>query len=296
VINVLRDNTTIGLLLLLIASLIWSTTPVFAKLVYQDGLHPLLLVEFRLLIGFLLLLALGNDPRRMKNSYRDLIKLSVFGLGANYLIYHFSVYYTTASAAQVLEGTAPVFVLVLALLMREETVNIHKAIGVSLALIGTILIFNSHHENTSTLGDFLGLLAGLTWAYFTTQGKKTLKKLAPMESLVFLFGFSALLLLPFTLPLQLVLTHRVGLLVLFMGFLHTFAAYIFYFRGIKLTTPITAGVVFALNPLLTVYLSNLLLGESVGKIYYLGVLATIAGVLVVIVKGGVIKSQALSDE
>ncbi|MFQ5815332.1 MAG: DMT family transporter, partial [Candidatus Hydrothermarchaeaceae archaeon] len=254
-----RDNTSMGLLLLLIASLIWSTTPVFSKLVYQDGLHPLLLVEFRLLMGFLFLLAIGKDPRSSRGSYRDLVKLSVFGLGANYLVYHFSVYYTTASSAQVLEGTAPVFVLVFAFLMREEAVTPRKAAGVLLALMGTLLIFYSHFQRTFMVGDFLGVLAGLTWAYFIVQGSRTLKTIAPADSLVFLFGFSALLLAPFALSLRLVLSAKVALMVFSMGFLHTFAAYLLYFRGIKLTTPITAGVIFALNPLITVYLSKILL-------------------------------------
>ncbi len=278
------SNSSTGLLSLLLASLIWSTTPVFSKLVYQEGLHPLLLVELRLLIGFLLLLAIGKDPRSAKRSYKEMVKLAVFGLAANYLVYHLSVYYTTASSAQVLEGTAPAFVLVMAALMREEEVSRKKAAGVALTLLGTALIFYSHLQRIFILGDFLGLLAALTWAYFIVQGSRTLKTLEPAEALAFLFGFSALLLLPFALPLRVVLNARTFFIVAVMGLFNTFAAYILYFRGIKLTAPITAGVVFALNPLVTVYLSKILLGESASAMYYLGVAVTIVGVLAVILR------------
>jgi len=282
-----RNSASIGLLMLIVASLIWSTTPVLSKLVYNEGLHPLLLVEFRLLLGFLLLLSMGKDPRPRKASYKDLVKLSIFGLGGNYLVYHFSVYYTTASSAQVLEGTAPAFVLIMAFLLREEALSLRKVSGVLLVLFGTLMIFYSHFQRIFIFGDFLGVLAGITWAYFITMGSRTLKTIGPADSLVFLFGFSALILLPFTLPLTLVLNTKVAFLVILLGVFHTFAAYMLYFKGIKLTTPITAGVIFALNPILTVYLSKNILGESSGLLYYLGVFVTILGVLTVILKGSI---------
>lgn len=279
------DNSSRGLLLLLAASLIWSTTPIFSKLVYKEGLHPLLLVELRLLMGFLLLLAIGKDPRSARGKYIGLVKLALFGLAANYLVYHLSVYYTSASSAQVLEGTAPAFVLIFALLTREEAVDFRKAAGVALTLMGTLLIFYAHLQRIFVAGDLLGVLAALTWAYFIVQGSRTLKKIEPAEALAFLFGLSALLLLPFMLPFRPVLNAKIIFIVVAMGLFHTFAAYMLYFKGIKLTTPITAGLVFALNPLITVYLSKLLLGETAGTAYYLGVLITIAGILSVVVWG-----------
>jgi drug/metabolite transporter (DMT)-like permease len=67
-----------------------------------------------------------------------------------------------------------------------------------------------------------------------------------------------------------------------MGFFHTFPAYILYFEGIKQTNPSSAGVVFALSPIITILLEGRLLGLLSAPIFYMGGALIISGAITVI--------------
>jgi DME family drug/metabolite transporter len=274
----------LGLFLLLSASVIWSTTPLLAKVAYSHGLSPFWLIEFRLLLGFFFLLLLKRENlSSIKSNLRNLALLALFGLAANYFFYHLGLAYTTASAAQVLESVAPLFVLFLALAMREEVINPKKAAGVFLTALGSGVIFYSHSPSPRLVfGDALELLAALTWGYFIVQGSRVLRSTTARASLTFLFGFSSLLFLLLSVATPLTLTPSALGIALLMGFLHTFLAYLLYFEGIKKTNPTSAGVIFALSPILTVILEVKFLGAMATPLFYLGAAIAITGIVTVI--------------
>lgn len=268
--------------LLLTASVIWSTTPILAKMAYSQGLSPGWLIELRLILGFLFLLMLKREGLR-GIKLGNLTLFAVFGLAANYFFYHQGLAYTTASAAQVLESVAPLFVLLLALVMREEDITPKKVAGVALTALGSMMIFYVHSPfKELVLGDALELLAALTWGYFIVQGSRVMHSTSAWASLTFLFGLSFLLLLPMALATPLVLTPKALAIAIIMGFLHTFLAYLLYLEGIKRTNPTSAGVVFALSPIITILLEARLLGEAASLPFYLGAGIAIAGVIIVI--------------
>jgi drug/metabolite transporter (DMT)-like permease len=251
---------------------------------YSQGLPPSWLIELRLLIGFFFLLLLRRDGLgNVKTNLRNLSLLTVFGLSANYFFYHQGLTYTTASAAQVLESVAPVLVLFLALAMKEEGINPKKASGVFLTALGSLVIFYSHSPSPKLVfGDALELLAALTWGYFIVQGSRVLRSSTASASLTFLFGFSSLLFLPLSLATPLTLTPNALGIAIAMGFIHTFLAYLLYLEGIKRTNPTSAGVVFALSPILTVILESRVLGVEAAMPFYLGAAIAIAGIITVI--------------
>ncbi len=273
-----------GILLLLAASGIWSTTPIFAKVAYAQGMSPMWLIELRLLIVFLLFLMLrGNRLGEVKSNLGNLALLGVFGLAANYFFYHLGLAYTTASAAQLLESLAPVFVLLLVYAMREEDIGRIKAAGVFITALGSMIILYSHYPFSHlVLGDAMELLAALTWGYFIVQGSRVMHSVTPLSSLTFLFGFSSLLFLPLSLSTPLNMSPNALLIAGTMGFLHTFLAYLLYFQGIKQTNPTSAGVIFALSPVMTMILEGRILGSTSAPIFYLGGAVAIAGVITVI--------------
>ncbi len=270
-----------GLLLLAAASFIWSTTPIFSKLAYAEGLHPLWLVELRLFTAFLLFLFTGKNPLSVREKYRYLVPLALLGLSGNYLVYHLSIYFTTASSAQLLEGTAPIFVLLMAAFMGEESLATWKLVGVSMSTVGLLLIFSSHAGSGLVRGDLLGIAAALTWAYFIVQGKRATRLADTPTTLTFLFGLSLLALLPLALASASEFTAKALFIAIAMGAVHTFLAYWLYLEGIRISTPTLAGVVFSLNPIATVLLARVVLGEAAAPLFYAGAILAIIGVAIV---------------
>lgn len=265
------------MLYLLLASLIWGTTPIAAKLAYAHGTSPLALVELRLAVGALLF-ALHLRGFNLKLS-RELLALALFGLAANFLSYHLAVRHTSAAAAQVLESTSVAFAALLAVLLREERLSRRKLCAVALSLTGSGLIFYSH-AGVSLLGDALALLAALTWALFTVLASRLLTSLREEEVLLLTFTIAALALLPFASVSAQVSVEGVGIAVL-MGVVHTFLAYLLYFRGIAEARAVAATIAFALSPVVAIALSALLLHEALSAAFYAGAALIIAGIAVV---------------
>jgi len=184
------------------ASAVWSSTPVFARVAYSEGLGPMQLVEVRLALGAALLwVFLGReiDMPALRQNFREVLILSVLGLGANFYLYHLGLFYTTAQAAQVLESTSPLVVLVLAVLLREERVSWLKAAAVGLSVSGSLTIFAVHVGSVNLYGDFLEVLAAVSWGVFVVLGSRILRGLNPASVLFGAFGVSAVLFLPLAL-------------------------------------------------------------------------------------------------
>ncbi len=268
---------------LFLAALIWSTTPILAKIAYSSGINTATLVEIRLLTGALLFYLLLRKRVKYfirKVNFIDIFKLSALGLAANFYFYHLGLKYTSASSAQVLESTSPAFVLLLTPFMKVEKADSRKILGVALSLLGTSIIFYTHSGTLKFRGDVLEIFAAISWAFFTVQAGRVLLKIRPEESLFLLFSFSFFLLLPSAVLHGVSLTPVAFTLALIMGFLHTFLAYLLYFRGIARAKPITASLVFTLSPLLTIIFSRAFLGEQPGYIFYAGAFLVLSGIVV----------------
>ena len=264
---------------LILAALIWGTTPIAAKLAYAQGTSPLMLVEVRLATGALLFALYLRSFRVSRLVSRELLTLAVFGLAANFLTYHLAVRYTSAAAAQVLESTSVAFAALLAFLLREEMPGRRRLLAVMASLAGSALIFYSH-AGISLLGDALALLAALTWALFTVLASRLLAQQREEEVLLSAFGIAALALLPFA-SVSAAISLSGAVIALAMGVVHTFLAYLLYFRGIAEAKPIAATIAFALSPVVAIALSALVLREALSSAFFAGAALILAGIALV---------------
>jgi drug/metabolite transporter (DMT)-like permease len=267
------------MLYLILASLIWGTTPIVAKLAYAQGISPLALVEVRLVVGALLFAFYLRSFRMEHLLSKELLALALLGLAANFLFYHLAVKHTSAAAAQVLESTSVAFAALFAYLLREERLSQRKLLAITASLAGSALIFYSHASGSNLFGDTLAILAALTWALFTVLASRLLASLREEEVLLLVFTIAALALLPFAAASP-VITLNGALIAFAMGAVHTFLAYLLYFRGIARAKAIAASIAFALSPVVAIALSALLLHEMLTPAFYAGAALIIGGILV----------------
>ncbi len=263
---------------LLVSALIWSTTPIFAKIAYVAGANPLSLVEIRLITAsaiFALVLKKQNPFKLLIENLPAVFALSVLGLGANFYLYHTGLEYTSAGAAQVLESTSPIFALLLATALGVEKFSLRKLASVFVSFLGIVIIFHQHINLGSLRGDFLELLAGVTWAIFTTGSALMLKRNNLIESLFSVFLISFFILLPFSAKN---FTPEAIPSGIFMGVVHTSIAYLLYLRGIRKHSPVVASLFFTLSPVFTLILSRGFLGEMESVEFYAGSVLVVVGI------------------
>ncbi len=258
----------------MLASLIWASTPIFVKYSLSLNVNPLSIAFLRIFFSIILFSFIIKSIK----INRDIIILGTFGLGLNFLSYHAGLYFTTSAAAQFIESLAIIFVIFFSKIFKFY-IKRNEYIAAALAIFGMFLIFHSHRMFKEFLfGDFLELIAAISWAFFIVKSKELLKKMNETHLLFNVYIISAILLSPSIIIFK---TNLHGLFIsLLMAFLHTIVAYTLYYKGIKEVSPIVAAISFNLSPVFTLIFSKIFLNEFINLEFLIGCTLIFIGLLI----------------
>ena len=182
---------------------------------------------------------------------------------------------TTAANAIVLQYTAPVFVILLSvLLFRRRVVRLDVAACV-VVFGGVVCFFVESLAGGQLAGDVIALLSGLAYAVIFLLNDfpegDAIASIFLGTMLSTLIGLPAILQQP---PLQ----GEALISMLVLGLLQTGAAYICLTIGLKHTPPVTASLISGIEPVLNPILVALFYGELMGPLSLLGAVIVITGV------------------
>lgn len=170
-------HRTRGILLLLLAALLWSMGGVLIKSV---AWHPLAIAGVRSAFCAATLVALGRPVRFTWSRWE-------IGGGIAYaatvVLLVLATKLTTAANAIFLQYTAPVTIAVLAPWMLKEKTLKSDGITILIVLGGMALFFFDQVDLTGTLGNTAGILSGISFALMTVLLRKQ-KDASPLASLV----------------------------------------------------------------------------------------------------------------
>jgi drug/metabolite transporter (DMT)-like permease len=174
-------------------SALWGMQQVALK-VASDDMAPLMQIVFRSAIAAVLVGAIilfKKQKFQLSETWKAGLLAGIF-FSLEYSFVAESLRYTSASHVTVLLYSAPIFVaLALHFLDRLERLNPLQWAGIGLAFTGIAFAFLLREEGTSELsqqtlwGDFLALLAGISWAAVTICVRST--KLATIPATQTLF-------------------------------------------------------------------------------------------------------------
>lgn len=208
-----------------------------------------------------------------------------------YLFLGEALRYTTASHAVVFMNTAPVFAaLILHFRVREERMALAQWLGILLAFCGIALAFLGHSEASDTapdmlLGDFLAVLAGLSWALSTVIIRSSrLAHSSARQTLLYqlLVAFAVLSVVAgLTGQWNFNPTLRAFVSLGFQAVIVSFAAFMVWFWLIRHYPASRIGVLGFMTPLFGVVLGNLILDEPVEPNFLAGALLVLLGILLV---------------
>jgi drug/metabolite transporter (DMT)-like permease len=265
-------------IMVLSAILMWSFSFPLIKIVLDDGVPPITLAAIRAIIFIPILLFLLFKYGKKFISFNKEDWLVYLGIGLFTIILpgilqNIGMKYTTASVSSIIQTSGPIFTIILAIILLNESADIKKIAGSILALIGTILLVISTDKNInifdiSVYGNFLILLSGISYAISSIITKKGLEKKNPIQILGFssLVGFIVLSIIssfeePFNVIINLSIQtwFTIFLLVLFPSFI---AILLWYEAMIK--EEISRLVIFVyLMPVFAVIFSYILIGEII---------------------------------
>jgi len=200
-------NTTLYLLLPVIAGTCWGTAGIFVRTLADAGLNNVTInfskfVVASAIMGVAMLL---TDRKAFKIDIRDLPVLAGVGiLGTLFLsvAYNEAVLRTSLSLAAVLLCLAPIFVLIFGTLLFGEILTRTKLLCISMAILGSILLSGLLDDGGTLPWDTIGFLFGLSSAianaaYTILSKMATNKGYGSMTIYFYSYIIITVLLLPF---------------------------------------------------------------------------------------------------
>lgn len=208
------------------------------------------------------------------NRWVALGAVSVFGCNA---LFSIANKLTTAANTIVLQFTAPIFVMLITLLVFRRRPSRLDVITCVVVFGGVVFFFIDSLEVGGGLGNLLALLSGLAYA-----GVFLLNDLPDSDAISSVFWgdvLSALTGLPFLVKeTDFSPTAITSLLVL--GVFQVAVAYILLTIGLQTTPPVTASLVSGIEPVLNPILVAVFYGEQMGPMAIIGAAIVISGVVI----------------
>ncbi len=184
---------------------------------------------------------------------------------------------TTAANAIVLQFTAPIFALIIALIIYKKRPQRLEVVTCIAVLVGLLFFFWDSLSAGGGLGNFLAILSGITYA-----GVFFLGDMLEGDSISAVFWgdvFSAVVGLPFLIQeTDFSMEPMIWLMVL--GVFQVGFAYIFLTIGLQTTPPVTASLVSGIEPVLNPILVAVFYHETIGVLALIGSVIVVGSVIV----------------
>jgi drug/metabolite transporter (DMT)-like permease len=283
---------------------IWAVNFLAAKIGLRH-LPPLAMASFRVVIAgaamlpaYLLCRRLtsfveAREAQRRGFSARDYWTfgyLGFFGVTVNQVCFTVGLRYTSVGHASVIIGTGPVYILVLAVLMRLERWTWRKASGMAIGLSGVSLLAAKSGMSTHSptlLGDFITLCGSLGFAMYAVLGKRVAGKYDALTMTAYNHFAGALIVLPLAIHQAL----RIGpadkwraipweswAATAYMALFGSAVAYILYFWLLRYMAASQVSAFTYLLPVTATVLGIVFLGEPVSPGQIAGGALALAGV------------------
>ncbi len=269
---------------LTLTALFWAGNAVVARGVVGE-IPPLALSFWRWALALVIVLPVGlprvlRQRKVVRARWRSLALLAALSVGAFNTLLYLSAQTTTAVNIALFNSTMPVMVALFAWLMLADRVRPAQGLGITLALLGMLVIVGRGSWHTFAHfafqpGDLIMIGAISCWSLFSVLLRRQAVPLDPIAFLTVQIGFGVLVILPFYL-LDLALAGGFTLhprlvppffyVAIFPGIL----AYAFWNNGIHRVGPSRAAMFIYLTPVFTAVLAGVFLGERLHGFHYAG--------------------------
>ena len=259
-------------------------------------IDPLILSQTRTTFSLLVLvpvLVISGGWQRVKLPVRDLIYcfvLGTLGVAVSNYCYYLAIQRTNVAIAIIVQYTAPVWVLIYVVLRRQQKLTAQKVIAVAMALTGIALIIDIFglHSGTALHLDPYGVLAALlaafSFAFYNVAGHGILVRHDRWRVLAWTLTAASAFWLVVNPPWKIANAHYVPAQWLFLfvfSMISVLGAFSMYFLGLQYLEPSRAIVASCLEPVFSIVLAALLLGEVLRPIQTLGIVFVLAAIVIV---------------
>jgi drug/metabolite transporter (DMT)-like permease len=285
---------------LLIATALWAGNAITGRILVASGaVSPITLSTVRWGLAALLLLPLGwrvflpsSDLWRNKKRF---LLLGLFGVGSYNGLLYLALETSTAINVTLIGASMPIWMLLIGSAFYQTKPTLFKMIGAVVSLMGVAVVLTRGDLSTllsmqMVLGDFLILLATITWAFYSwmlTRPGSSNERQWPWAQFLMAQVFAGLLWTGFFDGFEIAagqayldLNLWTASLILFVAIGPSLVAYRCWGLGVNNAGPTVAAFFSNFIPLFTALLSAAILGEPPQLFHGLAFLFIVTGIWV----------------
>ncbi len=269
------------------------------------SINPLILAQTRTTFSLLLLAPLlwwrrGRAGMALPGGdFLRCMAVGVLGVAASNYLYYFAIQKTTVAVAIILQYTAPVWVLLYMVARGRQRASLQRVSSVALAVVGSALAIGvlGGGLHLNKWGVAAALLAAFSFAFYNIGGHALLVRHDHWRILCYVLLGSALFWLVINPPWKIAASGYSGAEWFFLfvfAVISVLVPYLFYFAGLRNLDATRAIVTSCLEPVFSILIAALALGELVRPLQVAGiVLVLLATVLVQLPSGTEAESAIL---
>jgi drug/metabolite transporter, DME family len=303
-----RPHPLRGYFFIASAAFLWGVSAALGRAVFTGKLplggaalrpiDPLILSQTRTTFSLLVLLPLlvaSQGWQRIKLPARYLAYcffLGTLGVAVSNYFYYVAVQRTSVAVAIIVQYTAPVWVLFYVVARGHQKLSLQKVVAVVLAIAGIALVIgvirtkpdDGQALRLDSYGLIAALLASFSFAFYNVAGHRILTRYDRWRVLVWTLAAAAAFWLFVNPPWKVIAAHYTPAQWLFLfvfSMISVLGAFSLYFLGLQYLEPTRAIIASCLEPVFSILLAALLLGEVLHPIQTLGIVLVLAAIVIV---------------
>ena len=257
------------------------------------AIDPLILSQSRATLSLAVLLpvlVMRRGAAALRVPSRDLLRfflLGILGVAASNYLYYLAIQRTNVATAIILQYTAPVWVLLYTVVRGAQRPSLRRTSAVGLAVVGCALavgLVGSGALRLDTVGVIAALLAAFSFAFYNVGGHSVLARYDRWKVLLWVLVATSAFWMFVNPPWKIIAAHygreQWGFMLVF-SLLSVLAPFSCYFAGLQHLEPTRAIVASCLEPVFSIVIAALALGELLRPFQTVGIVLVLVAIVLI---------------
>ncbi len=213
--------------------------------------------------------------------------LGILGVAASNYFYYLAIQRTNVATAIIVQYTAPVWVLLYTVARGLQKPTLQRVAAVGLAVTGIALvigIFGPGGFRLDAIGVMGALAAAFSFAFYNVGGHSILARYDRWTVLLFVIFSATLFWIIVNPPWKIIAAHYSAdqwLFLFVFSLISVLAPFSLYFAGLQHLEPTRAIVVSCLEPVFSIVIAAVALGEVMRPLQTVGIVLVLVAIVVV---------------
>jgi drug/metabolite transporter (DMT)-like permease len=256
-------------------------------------IDPLILAQSRTTISFLVLAPIlfairGRSGMMLPRAdFGRAMLVGVLGVAASNYFYYLAIQKTNVATAIILQYTAPIWVLLYMVARRLQRATAQRLVSCALALFGIALVidlFSGGGLRVDRVGLIAAMAASVSFAFYNVFGGLLVQHHDRWKVVMYVFLGAALFWAIVNPPWRVLAAHysqQQWMFLVVFAVMSILLPFSLYFSGLQHLDPTRAIVTSCLEPVFSILLAAIWLGEILGPMQVVGMVMVLMATLLV---------------